>query len=202
MGSPSASDAVKNAVTGTEAPVLTLPSIAVTSGGVSPHPTYHCGQAPVAAPSEARTDTDSARTLEPATYATWPRLAALTLNSALAGMIAPLRVKYPPWSVASSSRKVYCVMASPSGSLTVNRVEAATVAPACSKVLAGVTTGALLPLDMFQPVHALYAAPSLARTHTISVPAAAPPTNCTLASCAALTSIAWFAPCLTPLNAK
>src|ERR1043166_8397748 len=186
MGSPSASDAVKNAVTGTEAPVLTLPSIAVTSGGVSPHPTYHCCQAPVAAPSEARTDTDS----------------ALTLNSALAGIIAPLRVKYPPWSVASSSRKVYCVMASPSGSLTVNRVEAATVAPACSKVLAGVTTGALLPLDMFQPVHALYAAPSLARTHTISVPAAAPPTNCTLASCAALTSIAWFAPCLTPLNAK
>src|ERR1700688_860045 len=104
-------------------------------------------------------------------------------------------------------------MLSPSKSLAVNRLDAATnVLPLVNVTLAlgavttgGVSTGPLTvkgfdPAHLFDGLPPLHWVPSLAATHSVDV--AAPPWYCACAGCPAVTSISCPVPCATPLSKK
>src|SRR4029077_5917181 len=132
-------------------------------------------------PSLARThrvsvrgnDDDEKFTL--AGYVTCPNCDARTMLPWFIGSGASLTSHRPPAS-PPVFQKSYCIIGSPSGSLAMNRVEAAKDVTKLTKLWIGVTTGpgsvALMAL------HAPNWMPSLARTHIVSVPAPARYVTC------------------------
>ena len=82
-----------------------------------------------------------------------------------------VEAKCPP--PAPVSQKSYCSIASPNGSLVVNRAEAAKVWPAVVRMLVTefttgpVSTGAVT-VTLWD--HGLHSLPSLTRTHSVSAP--------------------------------